>query len=167
VRPPVLDEGSLRTALSVFATELFAEGPRMEVAVDVDPDLVLDWTTETGVYRIVQEALHNVRRHADAQHVSVEVGAPADVLEITVRDDGVGFDPDDVLFESGIATMRMFAGLNRGRVSIESAPGDGTVVRVTLGVTDDAIPEPAAPSTTLHLIVGGANRATDLTSDIR
>jgi signal transduction histidine kinase len=156
VRPPVLEEDSLTTAVSAFATGIFAEGPRVSISVSVDPDLVLDWTTETIVYRLVQEALHNAQRHARAHNVSVVVGAPLDVVEITVRDDGVGFDPDDVLFESGIATMRLFAGLGRGILDITSAPNEGTIVHVLLGVVDEEqLPEPHRERGALQLIVGG------------
>jgi signal transduction histidine kinase len=159
VRPPVLEESSLPTAVSVFATGIFAEGPRVSITVSVDPDLVLDWTTETIVYRVVQEALHNAQRHAMADHVSVVVGAPDDVVEITVADDGIGFEPSEVLYESGISTMRMFAGLDRGVLEITSAPGAGTIVHVTLGVLDEPLHDGPPDRGALHLIVGGADEA--------
>jgi len=156
VRPPVLDGESMTTALTVFAKELFSEGPRVDIDIMVDPDVVLDWTTETIVYRITQEALQNVRRHAHATQVEVVVAAPEDVVEVVVRDDGVGFDPGAAIDESGIATMRMFAGLDRGRLEVTSRTGGGTEVRAVLGGENEPAPEATLAIRPLHLIVGGA-----------
>ena len=156
VRPPVLDGESMSTAITVFATDLFSEGPRVDIHIMIDPEVAVDWTTETIVYRIAQEALQNVRRHAHATHVEVVVSAPDDFLEVMVRDDGVGFDPASVAEESGIASMRMFAGLDRGRLEVTSTVGGGTAVRAVLGGESEPVPETPMPLRPLHLVVGGA-----------
>jgi signal transduction histidine kinase len=155
VRPPVLDDESMSTAITVFATELFSEGPRVDIDILIDPEVALDWTTETIVYRITQEALQNVRRHAHATHVEVIVAAPDDVLEVVVRDDGVGFAADHLPEESGIASMRMFAGLDRGRLEVSSRLGGGTTVRAVLGGETEVVAEAPQDRRPLHLIVGG------------
>ena len=96
-----------------------------------------------------------VGRHAQAKNVTVVVDAPNELLVVTVADDGVGFDPDAVLYESGIATMRMFAGLGRGVLDIQSGSGIGTTVRVELGGAEEQLPDPPPERGPLRLIVGG------------
>ena len=102
--------------------------------------LVLDWTTETLVLRIVQEAVRNVWRHSRAGRIDVTVRGDGAAVEVRVTDDGVGFDPGAVLFESGIAAMRGFAALGQGSLRIESAPG-----RARGSWPGSAMPRPAAP----------------------
>ena len=71
--------------------------------------------------------------------------ADGGVVEVVIADDGVGFDPGTVLFESGIAVMRSFAGLGQGTLAIDSAPGRGTRVTARLGVADGAPTRPGGP----------------------
>jgi len=102
------------------------------VRVMVDPELRLDWTTMTIVYRIAQEALLNVVRHADATTVDVAVTEHQGRIQVEVHDDGVGFDPRRATRGSGIATMELFTQLGEGEMTIRSRPGEGTRVRSLL-----------------------------------
>jgi signal transduction histidine kinase len=84
---------------------------------------------ETAAYRIVQEALTNVARHADASEVMVRAWANHDMLGVQIEDQGGGFDPEAALAAgetTGVAGMRDRAGLLGGKLTIESAPGSGT-----------------------------------------
>jgi signal transduction histidine kinase len=92
-------------------------------------------------FRIVQEAIANVWRHARASHIKVSIAAPDQALEVEVSDDGAGFDPATVEQESGIATMRALAEFTGGRLEVSSVPGWGTQVRAVLG---GETPAPAA-----------------------
>jgi hypothetical protein len=129
----------LSTALRAYAAELDGGATAAErplVRVTVDPALELDRPTMTIVYRIAQEALLNAARHAHATTVDVAIGAvddPAGVV-IEVADDGVGFDARRVRGGSGLASMQLFTTLGHGEMTVESRPGDGTVVRSRLGV---------------------------------
>ena len=89
---------------------------------------------ETNLFRIAQEALHNVHRHANAKAAEVHLGRAGDKLVLTVKDDGVGFDPSAPSAPTGIGLMGMRerAALLGGTVKIQSTPGSGTVVVITV-----------------------------------
>ncbi len=100
---------------------------------------------ELAVYRIVQEALNNVQRHAQAQHVKVNVHF-ADVVSITIQDDGVGFalpDRVDALTDRGhfgLIGMRERAELIGARLGIHSSLDKGTLVELTLPTSGKTTP---------------------------
>jgi signal transduction histidine kinase len=106
------------------------------VAVTVEgPEerLDLEAGVEEHLYRIASEALHNVVKHARADGATVTVIAQADVLRVTVRDDGAGFDPDaQHAGHLGLFTMAERAGAIGANLTITSAPGTGTTVTVSL-----------------------------------
>jgi GAF domain-containing protein len=90
---------------------------------------------ETAAYRIIQEALTNIARHANASNVAVEVWTGQDTLALQVTDDGVGFDivaAKASQTSSGLSGMHERAALLGGHLSIESAPGQGTVLTARL-----------------------------------
>lgn len=124
----------LTAPIRAYVGNLYGDRPKPAVTVEVDPRLDLDWTTEVVAYRIVQEAIHNVWRHADASAIDVSIAAPVRALEIEVVDDGIGFDPAAAADRgSGIATMRALAEFADGRLEVRSAPGHGTRVLAVLG----------------------------------
>ena len=88
--------------------------------------------TEAEVLRIVQEALNNVRKHADATVVRVSVEATNEQLEITVTDNGRGFDTERPTSGFGLTGMRERAALIGARLAIRSAPSDGTRVMISV-----------------------------------
>jgi signal transduction histidine kinase len=117
----------LAAPVRAYLERLYGDGLRPEIRVNVDPELALDWTSETILLRIVQEAIHNVWRHAQATSVRVSITAEDELLELEVADNGVGFDP--AVAGRGIASMRAMAKFIGGGLSIASAPGKGTIVR--------------------------------------
>ena len=88
--------------------------------------------TSTAFYRILQEALANVLKHAQASEVEVELAADPDWVRLSVKDNGVGFATDGVRPGYGLDNMQQRAQELGGRFEIESAPGEGTSVRVAL-----------------------------------
>jgi signal transduction histidine kinase len=80
----------------------------------------------------VQEALMNVRRHAQASKVSIKVSSSKDKLKIEIKDDGVGFDVEKVSKSTehfGLLAMEERAKLVRGKITIKSKPGKGTTIK--------------------------------------
>jgi signal transduction histidine kinase len=111
-------------------------------------DRLLPKETEIHVYRIIQEALSNVVRHASAKNVSVQVKKHSDSIEITVTDDGKGFDVHETLERRpsrlsreglhgfGLSSMTERVRIVGGTMKIESTPGLGTKVQVSLPIPE-------------------------------
>jgi signal transduction histidine kinase len=92
----------------------------------------LDPVTALALYRIADHCLDNVQRHAHARRAVVELDYEGGVASLTVRDDGGGFAPDwQAKGGAGIKRMRESAAAVGGKVWIESAPGNGSVLRIT------------------------------------
>lgn len=128
LRPEALEDLGLLRALQALAT---THGVHTRTRVELRappllPELSLE--QELVIYRITQEALTNVARHADARHVEVEVEVREDEgrIRVLVRDDGRGFTPRHA--EGGVIGMRERALLVRGQLEVRSAPGQGTTV---------------------------------------
>lgn len=134
LRPETLDELGLSGALRQDADALRADGWTVDVA---DEDLVgvrLDPDAEITLYRVAQEALTNVRRHAGAARVRLALDRVDGRVRLEVRDWGCGFDPRAVRATPagehvGLAGMRERMALLGGRLEVRSAPGGGTTVR--------------------------------------
>jgi signal transduction histidine kinase len=129
LRPAALDDLGLRPAIETLAEHhLVANG--LDVKCDLglpDPtqrDRRLAPELETTVYRLIQEALTNVAKHADAKHVTVIAEVGDEHVRIEVVDDGVGFNHDAVTAGFGLTGMRERAELAGGTVSIASRPGE-------------------------------------------
>lgn len=124
--------GSARfdSALRRYVEVLTADG-MLDVDVGVDPRVKLAPDEQIQVFRIVQEGLGNVRRHARARHAVVEIRQAGGRRVVTVRDDGVGFDERTEVGQ-GLANMRRRAEEIEGSLSVRSAPGRGTSLEVVL-----------------------------------
>jgi len=134
LRPAALDELGLQPAIESLASRVAAvEGLEVETEVSLgsDDERVAP-ELETAVYRLVQEALTNVIKHAHANSVSIEIVASDRHVDVAVRDDGVGFDPTLPREGFGITGMRERVGLADGTLTIASAPGNGTTVSARL-----------------------------------
>lgn len=144
LRPMMLDDLGLVAAVQWLA-QGFRQRYGIECAVTVEPeDLDLDEPYATTAYRIVQESLTNVARHAGASHVEIGLIREDAGLVLSVRDDGVGFDLSARRKPTsfGLAGLRERAYLVDGQVRIESAPGHGTAIEVRVPLRTTR--EPAA-----------------------
>ena len=133
LRPAVLDELGLAAALERFARDLEARYG-LTVSVLVDLPSRLPRTTETVLYRVAQEALTNVVRHARAREAAVVATAVGGSLQLVVEDDGVGFDVEALApaQQIGLLGMRERLELLGGTLRIESSPGSGCGVHARL-----------------------------------
>jgi len=135
LRPAALDELGLGAAI-----ESLAESHAAATELDVNLDLALahedgvapkrlERELESAIYRVIQEALTNVAKHAHADRVWIEVAEDADSLLVVVRDDGTGFDMNDRGRGFGLVGIRERIALQGGSLAIVSSPGAGTEVR--------------------------------------
>jgi signal transduction histidine kinase len=133
LRPGALAEEGLVAALTKQAAALSA---REGVVIEVDgpaADLPVGPEVEAQLYRLGQEALANVVKHARASRARVHIAADDDTVTVEVADDGRGFDPATVAPEHfGLRSMRGRVADLGGRLDITSAPGRGTVLRVEI-----------------------------------
>jgi len=133
LRPGILDDLGLVDALELFTTD-FEKRTAITCAFEHDSLPATSETVSTAAYRIAQEALTNVARHAAAGHAEVRLGLNSAFLTLTVVDDGRGFDKA-ALEENeglGLAGMHERAKLAGGDLEIVSAPGRGTRVSFTV-----------------------------------
>lgn len=145
LRPPTIDQLGLVPALRSLANtvvastglELSLDLPReSEGCLDLGPDRTI------AIYRIVQEALTNAAKHADAHHISIQVREEGSHLITTIRDDGTGFQPERFALARqtpdraspgvGLFGMEERARLINGVLRVQSAPGRGTLVELRL-----------------------------------
>ncbi|MBT8144359.1 MAG: sensor histidine kinase [Gammaproteobacteria bacterium] len=141
LRPSVLDDLGLEAALTWLARTL---GQRTDMDISIDCDLDeerLEPEIETLVFRIVQESLTNVIKHAGVAEAVVQVQSSPDFLRASVTDKGAGFEMKSALGEdnnpasSGLRGMKDRVELFGGQLAIRSAPGSGTVVELAVPLT--------------------------------
>jgi two-component system NarL family sensor kinase len=116
-------------------SEQIAREHGLSIEVHVEDDQVsVPARVAAGIYRIIQEALNNIVRHAYAQQVTIALYREDDGLYLSIEDDGVGFDPQVASNGFGLVGMRERAHLFNGVLDVESEPGHGT--RIVLAVMD-------------------------------
>jgi signal transduction histidine kinase len=133
LRPLILDDLDLGEAIA-WQTSEFAKRSGLTVSIDLPAAaLVKDDTVATALFRIVQESLTNIARHAAAANVQVRLAQEEALLVLTIRDDGAGM-AEGARQGSGIGlvSMRERATAMGGQLRIASIPGEGTTIEVTL-----------------------------------
>jgi two-component system, NarL family, sensor histidine kinase UhpB len=131
LRPEMLDDLGLLSALRALSNTAAHQGLRVERQLDIC-DLRLGPEVELAVYRVAQESLTNVMRHADANEVLVALQQVDGALRLVVRDDGRGLPAGDGQAGAGIAGMSERALHLGGRLTVASSPGAGTEVRMDI-----------------------------------
>ncbi|MGP4013843.1 sensor histidine kinase [Streptomyces sp. 4N124] len=145
LRPAPLDRTHLADAVRELTTRLTEETGTEAYTVVTGRPVALPPSTEGELLRVVQEALTNARRHARAMSVSVTLSYLGDVLAIDIQDDGTGFAPAARHAGVGLTTMRERIAALHGTFAVESAPGEGTTVAVTVRLpAEPPSPEPSA-----------------------
>jgi signal transduction histidine kinase len=140
LRPAVLDEIGVEAAIQGLAERTSATA-----GLAVDTELSLSGAHHAGngpgselestVYRLVQEALSNVAKHSRAEHVRLSVVERDGAIEVSVEDDGVGFDTGSRHRGFGLLGMRERVAMHGGSLELSSAPGAGARIRAVIPVT--------------------------------
>ena len=134
LQPPILDKLGVVPAIEYLIEDQPSGGPSIELAVQAQFDR-LEPLVEGAIYRIVQEAVTNVRRHSKSDRAKIRLVQVDDRIQVEIRDWGVGFDPAVVKEKRfGLRGIRERARLFYGRALIESSPGKGTRVFVDLPI---------------------------------
>lgn len=142
LRPPVLDDLGLVPALKWLARRT-RESVGLPVVVSAPESMdPLDEESETLIFRLTQESLNNAIKHADANRVEIHLSRAGNQIDLRIRDDGKGFDPDSIADSiadtaergMGLAGMRDRLALFGGKIAISSAPGHGTTISATLAL---------------------------------
>jgi signal transduction histidine kinase len=136
LRPSMLDDLGLVSAIRWYADQHLGRTGAVVVVTTAGTQRRLRPEVETTLFRIAQEAMNNVARHADAKQVAVRLTWEPEAVVLDVQDDGRGFDPESVArghdtgVGMGLLGMRERADIVGGALTIDSAPGSGT--RITL-----------------------------------
>ncbi len=144
LRPPVLDEAGIAFAIEEHARSV-AERTGLSIACTIDISAQLSQNVETDLYRIVQEALSNVARHAVAHHVQVHLSTATGLARLTVDDDGCGAPPMQIsqlvrTGHFGLAGIAERAEAAGGSMLIEPSAAGGTILTVVLPARPALVP---------------------------
>jgi PAS domain S-box-containing protein len=138
LRPSILDDLGILATLGWFCREFqkIYSNISLEKQVDIQENDVPD-PLKTVIYRVLQEAMHNVAKHSNADFVSISLKRAGERIEFLVRDNGQGFDPKEALSNEssrrglGLSSMRERTELSSGHLTIESTKGGGTTIRAS------------------------------------
>jgi len=140
LHPPALEQEGLVTALRIRLAAVEARaGVQSELEVEGERRLPIE--IEQELYRIAQEALNNIMKHAQAQHVRILLQFTTEAVRLQVTDDGAGFDARDAQTTGGMG-LRSYAARSAkigGQVTVDSQPGRGTTVTVTVAIGDEGV----------------------------
>lgn len=130
LRPPMLDDLGLGPTLRWFFRECSKSDPGFEISANIEIDEgLLSAELETEIFRITQEALNNISKHAHASTVQVDLQAKNSQIVLTIADDGEGFKPDDSnMSGAGIKNMLMRVTRRGGQFAMQAEPGEGVTL---------------------------------------
>jgi signal transduction histidine kinase len=144
LRPPDLDDIGVVAAIERYIVQVQRSGLNVHLEAGEEPP-PLTPEVRLAIYRIVQEALHNALRHAAADEAVVRFEVIDDVLRVTIRDNGAGFNPEHTARPTalGLLSMRERAAAIGAAFAVMSRPGDGTTVMIERRIDPDpaTVPE--------------------------
>ncbi len=139
LRPAALDDLGLAAALAALCARASRHGLEIDCSLDLAFEQGREQTRhtpelETTIYRIIQEALTNATKHGHATRAVIETRENQSTVELSVRDDGDGFDPTSSTAGFGLLGMRERVQLAHGTIQVGSSPGNGTTVTASFPV---------------------------------
>jgi PAS domain S-box-containing protein len=146
LRPPGMDHLSLARTIFQYCEEFSkSQGLELEFHAAGIEELRLDYDVEINLYRLVQEALNNVRQHAQASCVTVRLVASFPTLILRIQDNGLGFDVEGRMIRAtsekrmGLDSMNERVGLLNGNLKIQSRLGEGTQIIIEVPIREQKI----------------------------
>ena len=133
LRPPAMDGGRFDEIINEYIIE-WAHQTDIEATLEVDGFSDLPLEIKHSIYRILQEALANVTKHSSADYVDVTMSFKDKSVELSINDDGIGFDVQQPQDGMGLDSMRERAESLEGDFSIQSEPGQGTKICITIPI---------------------------------
>ncbi|WP_419662221.1 two component system sensor histidine kinase [Desulfosarcina variabilis str. Montpellier] len=149
LRPPGLDQLGLVKTLYLYCED-FSKSNAVEIdfaAAGMD-ELNLEYETEINIYRLIQEALNNTKRHAEANQVTIRLVASSPDIVLRIKDNGKGFDVNDrrkkALKEKrmGLQSMVERVRLLQGKINIQSRPNKGTYILIEIPLKEKSVDFP-------------------------
>ncbi|HEU4718579.1 MAG TPA: tetratricopeptide repeat protein, partial [Bacteroidia bacterium] len=133
--PRTLEEGGLVPALNELANKVTRAG-RVKVLLHVHnmERFVLEKQSQFNIYRIVQEAVNNILKHAEASEINIQLVGQNDHISIMIEDDGKGFDPGEKKSGRGLKNIVTRSLWLKGSINIDSSPGRGTTITTEIPV---------------------------------
>lgn len=141
IRKDRMQLGEMMQRISTFANSMFQDtAATYQQEISANRQLVLEPGPALHLLRIIQEALHNIHKHAEAQHVTLRVSSKDTELRIVIKDDGKGFSEESVNQDdhNGLRNMRDRASEIGAVFRVKSATGEGTVIEIALPVKNKA-----------------------------
>jgi two-component system sensor histidine kinase DegS len=137
LRPPLLDDIGFIPALDRYVKS-FSERTGIDVSLDITGKIKqLPHDSKLALYRISQEALHNIHKHAHTDHADIHIHFFDHQMQMTIRDQGIGFDPSNLdlfrLENLGLPGMQERAQSVGAHLNIKAKPGVGTTIRLIMG----------------------------------
>ena len=130
LRPSTLTDSDLGDLLHLLGNALSGR-TNLPVAVTVTGEFILPAEVQVAFYRVCQEALYNVAKHAKASQVEINLKQEGAIIELRIRDDGQGFDPEQTFSgHYGLSMMREYAEAAGALLSVTSQPGHGTELTI-------------------------------------
>ena len=119
----------------VIESLVLTQKNEFNTAFDVDIDPNINWENlpniqKVNVYRVIQEGLQNINKYSVAKNAIVEIKKNNEAIELTITDDGIGYDPDKVKGGIGLRNLRKRASVLNGKLDIISAPGKGAKIHI-------------------------------------
>jgi PAS domain S-box-containing protein len=138
LRPDLLDHIGISAAIAYHAREVEKQFDIRVVYRETAEELVLPEPVKTHLFRIAQEALTNVVRHAQATEVNVELKREGRQIKLSISDNGIGFNPHPTNKKTlGVIGMKERAAMLGGKYELSTSPGNGTSIKVTLPLHDN------------------------------
>lgn len=160
LRPPDLDDIGVVAAIERYIAQVQRSGMTVRLEAAEDPP-ALTPEVRLAIYRIVQESLHNALRHAAADEAVVSFESTDDLLRVTIRDNGAGFNPEIATRPTalGLLSMRERAAAIGATLAVQSRPGDGTTIMIERRIDPETMAQPRhAPVNGLSEVTAGTRK---------